>query len=99
MESDVGHLEGSHRIRAASSTDEWWLGLALGPGLVGGCVVRLLFPELHWIVTLWTIACLFIASAGTIWFWARSRTAHLFFLGVYLALAVLVIVLGLVTRR
>ena len=95
----MGHLEGSHRIRTASSTDEWWLTLALGPGLVGGSVLRLIFPEARWIVALWTIACLFLASVGTLWFWARSRTAHLFFVGVYFALAVLVVVLALLARR
>ena len=95
----MDHLEGSHRIRASSSTDEWWLALALGPGLLGGFALRLLFGGAHWLVTLWTLVCLFFAAVGTLWFWARHRTAHLFFLGIYLALAVLVVVLGLVARR
>jgi len=98
-EDEVGHLEGSHRIRARSSTDEWWLGLALGPGLLGGGLLRLLFGEEYWIATGWSITWLLLASAGTVWFWARDRTAHVFFLAVYLAMAFIVLGLGIVAWR
>lgn len=92
-------LEGSHRIRASSSTDEWWLALALGPGLLGGCVLRMLLGEGFWIVTGWITIWFLIASAGTLWFWARDRTAHIFFAGVYMVLLFLVVILGIVAWR
>ena len=95
----MNRMDGSYRIRASSSTDEWWLALALGPGLLGGCVLRFLLGEGFWIVAGWITAWLLLASAGTLWFWARDRTAHLFFVGVYLLVALLVVVLGVVAWR
>jgi hypothetical protein len=76
-----------------------WLALALGPGLIGGCLLRFLLGEGFWIVGGWTITWLLVASAGTLWFWARSRTAHISFLALYFAVAVIVFVLGVVAWR
>jgi len=95
----VGHLEGSYRIRGRSSTDEWWLALVLGPGLLGGGLLRFFFGLGVWIAGGWTVACLLVASAGTLWFWSRARAAHLFFVPVYVTVALLVTVLGIVARR
>jgi hypothetical protein len=95
----MSRLDGSYRIRASSSTDEWWLALALGPGVLGGCVLRLLLGEGFWVVTGWTTFWLLVASVGTLWFWARHGTAHVFFVGVYMVVALLVFVLGMIAWR
>jgi hypothetical protein len=94
----VRRLDGSYRIRADSSTDEWWLLLVLGPGFLGGCLLRLLLKQSFVIVAGWMIVWLLIASVGTIWYWARDRTAHLRFLAFYAVVAIIVIILAIVVR-
>lgn len=98
-EGKVGRLDGSHRIRADSSTDELWLLLVLGPGFLGGCFLRLLLNQSFVLVAGWMILWVIVASVGTIWFWMRHRTAHLRFLGFYAAVAVIVILLAIVVRH
>ena len=98
-EDEVRRLDGSYRIRADSSTDERWLLLVLGPGFLGGSLLRLLLKQSFAIVAVWMIVWLLIASAGTIWYWARDRKAHLRFLAFYGVVAIIVIVLAIVVRR
>lgn len=95
----MGNVLGSHRIRAKSSTDEWWLMVALGPGFLGGFLLRVLLGEPAWIVIGWVLACLAAASAGTTWFWVRHGTAHLSFLAIYLAMAVAAVIIGFAGLR
>ena len=86
----------SRHNRFDTSTDEKWLALAVGPGLLGGCLLRLVLGEAVWVVASWTLVWLLAAGAGTAWSWMRHQNAHLVFLVIYLALAVPIGVLALV---
>ena len=85
--------------RPDHSTDERWLALALGPGLLGGFLVRLIFRDTIWIGAGWTVGWLLVASGGTTWSWKRDHSAHLHFLLIYAALATGVVAFSVVTWR
>ena len=95
----MGQLKAWLRMWAQDSTDEWWLGLALIPGVMGGGVLRFVLMEQAWVVIWWNLAWLAVAAIGTLWLWVRDRSSHLPLLAVYLVLGLVFLGLGIAGWR